>query len=167
MTNKKIALFQGSFDPFTRGHESIVNRILSIFDEVVVLVVPNSAKKGFLPTSMRVKIIEDTFAQEPRVSVRESNSLTIDVAREVGACCMVRGVRSTQDFEYEMGIAEVNRKFSGIETMLIYTLPQYGHISSTVVREWIKYGKDMTHYLPQALSPALRDEILNQHNNTK
>ena len=114
---KKIALFQGSFDPFTRGHQSIVNRALTIFDEVVVAVVHNSAKPGgFFPVDMRLKIAADAFRHQPRVKVVASDGLTIDVAKRVGACCLLRGVRSVQDFEYEMPIAEVNRQFSGIET---------------------------------------------------
>ena len=157
---KKIALFQGSFDPFTRGHQSIVNRALTIFDEVVVAVVHNSAKHGgFFPVDMRLKIAADAFRHQPRVKVVASDGLTIDVAKRVGACCLLRGVRSVQDFEYEMPIAEVNRQFSGIETMLIYTLPQLSHINSTVVREWLKHGKDMTHYLPEGLSVELLKEI--------
>lgn len=157
---KKTALFQGSFDPFTRGHQAIVNRALSIFDEVVVAVVHNSAKpSGYFPVEMRLRIAADAFRHEPRVKVVASEGLTIDVAKQVGACCLLRGVRSTADFDYEMPIAEVNRQFSGIETMLIYTLPQHSHINSTVVREWLKHGKDMTHYLPEGLSEALLKEI--------
>ncbi len=158
---KKIALFQGSFDPFTRGHESIVLRALSIFDEVVVTVVHNSAKpSGMFPVEARVAIIADTFAHEPRVRVMASEGLTIEVAKQVGACCLLRGVRSAADFDYEQQIAEVNRQFSGIESMLISTLPQHSHISSTVVREWLKFGRDMTGYLPEGLSPQMRQRVL-------
>lgn len=161
--SNKIALFQGSFDPFTRGHESIVQRALTIFDQVVVLVVHNSLKHGFFDVDTRVKIIEDTFCNEPRVRVMASDGLTIDVARQVGACCFIRGVRTVQDYEYEMGIAEVNLKFSGIETMLLYTRPELSHISSTIVREWLKYGKDMTGYLPQGLSKPMLTHLLTRH----
>ncbi len=158
---KKIALFQGSFDPFTRGHESIVERALTMFDEVVVLVVHNSAKQGFFPVKTRVKIIEEAFKNEVRVKVMASEGLTVEVAKTVGACCFLRGVRTVQDYEYEMNIADVNRRFSGVETVLLYTLPEFSHISSTIVREWLKYGKDMTEYLPANLSPTLMKEILN------
>lgn len=156
---KKIALFQGSFDPFTRGHQSIVERALTIFDEVVILVVRNHAKKGLFPFEMRQRIIECTFSKQPRVRVLSSEGLTINVAKEVGACALLRGVRTVQDYEYEMSIADVNRRFSGIETILLYTLPEYSHISSTIVREWFKYGKDMTDYLPTGLSPELIAQI--------
>lgn len=160
MNSKKKALFQGSFDPFTRGHESIVQRALTIFDEVIVLVVHNSAKSGFFTLETRKKIIENAFRDEPRVKVMASEGLTINVAKEEGVCSLIRGVRTVQDFEYEMGIAEVNLKFSGIETILLYTLPEFSHISSTIVREWLKFGKDMTEYLPSNLEPALMKQIL-------
>lgn len=158
--SKKKALFQGSFDPFTRGHESIVQRALTIFDEVIVLIVHNSAKTGFFPLEMRKKIIENTFRNESRVKVMTSEGLTVNVAQREGVCCFVRGVRTVRDYEYEMSIAEVNLKFSGIETILFYTLPQFSHISSTLVREWLKYGKDMTEYLPANLDPELLQQIL-------
>lgn len=162
MSNEKIAVFQGSFDPFTRGHESIVQRALNIFDRVVVLVVHNSLKQGYFDVDTRVRIIEDTFSGEPRVSVMASDGLTVNVAKQVGACCFVRGVRTVQDYEYEMSIAEVNLKFSGIETLLLYTLPEFSHISSTIVREWLKYGKDMTEYLPKGLSPHMLAQVLSK-----
>lgn len=156
----KIALFQGSFDPFTRGHESIVRRGLSVFDEVVVVVVRNSLKHYYFSEDVRRRIIESTFRDEPRVRVMVSDKMTIDVAQEVGACCLLRGVRSVQDFEYEIPIAEVNRRHSGIETLLLYTLPEYADINSTVVREWIKWGRDMTDYLPSNLEPELLKQVL-------
>ena len=112
MANKRIALFQGSFDPFTRGHESIVMRALSIFDEVVIAVVHNSQKHGFLPVDLRARLIEDAFKGESRVKVVCSEGLTVNIAKEVGACCLLRGVRNTIDFEYEKGNAEVNLRLS-------------------------------------------------------
>lgn len=160
MDKKRIAMFQGSFDPFTRGHESIVLRALSVFDEVVVVVVRNSLKRYYFSEDLRRRIIESAFASEPRVRVVVSDKMSIDAAREVGACCLLRGVRSVADFEYEMGIAEVNRQQSGLETLLLYTLPQYSHISSTIVREWIKWGKDMTSYLPAGMAPSVLREVL-------
>lgn len=158
---KKIAMFQGSFDPFTRGHESVVLRALSIFDEVVVVVASNSLKRYYFSEEMRLRIIESTFASEPRVRVMASDKMTIDAAREERACCLLRGVRTVRDFEYETAIAEANRLNSGIETLLLYPLPQYSHISSTIVREWLKWGKDMTSYLPQGIAPDVLHAVLN------
>lgn len=145
---KRIAMFQGSFDPFTRGHESIVRRALPLFDEIVIAVVSNIAKKPFMNLNNRLQFIKHVFASEPRVRVVASAGLTIDVAREVGATCLLRGVRMIQDFENEMHMAEINRRIGGIETVLLYTLPEYSHISSTVVRELYSYGQDVSEYLP-------------------
>ena len=145
---KRIAMFQGSFDPFTRGHESIVRRALPLFDEIVIAVVSNIAKKPFMNLNNRLQFIKHVFASEPRVRVVASAGLTVDVAREVGATCLLRGVRMIQDFENEMHMAEINRRIGGIETVLLYTLPEYSHISSTVVRELYSYGQDVSEYLP-------------------
>lgn len=144
----RIAMFQGSFDPFTRGHESIVLRALPLFDEIVIAVVNNIAKKSFMSLDSRMEFIKSVFAQEPRVRVVASDGLTVDMAREVGATCLLRGVRMIQDFENEMHMAEINRRLGGIETVLLYTLPEYSHISSTIVRELYSYHRDVSEYLP-------------------
>ncbi|MDO4511149.1 MAG: pantetheine-phosphate adenylyltransferase [Bacteroidales bacterium] len=159
MAKKRIALFQGSFDPFTRGHESIVKRALSIFDEVVVAVVCNSQKRGFLPADMRVKVIEDAFRGEERVKVVCSDGLTVDVAKEVGACCLLRGIRNAIDYEYEKGNAEVNLRLSGIETIYLTTSPELSHVSSTIVRELLKFDKNIKDYMPAGLSSEMLNEV--------
>ena len=145
---KRIAMFQGSFDPFTRGHESIVLRALPLFDEIVVAVVSNIAKKPFMSLDNRLEFIKQVFAHEPKVRVVASEGLTVDVAREVGATCLLRGVRMIQDFENEMHMAEINRRLGGVETVLLYTLPEFSHISSTIVRELFNYNQDVSEYLP-------------------
>ena len=146
--SKKIAMFQGSFDPFTRGHESIVRRALPLFDGVVIAVVNNITKKAFMSLENRMALIKAVFADEPRIRVISSQGLTVDVAREVGATCLLRGVRMIQDFENEMHMAEINRRLGGIETVLLYTLPEFSHISSTIVRELYSYHQDVSDYLP-------------------
>ncbi len=153
--NKRIAMFQGSFDPFTRGHESIVRRSLPLFDEIVVAVVSNIAKKPFMSLDNRLEFIKQVFAAEPRVRVVASEGLTVDVAREVGATCLLRGVRMIQDFENEMHMAEINRRLGGIETVLLYTLPEFSHISSTIVRELYNYNQDISEYIPESVDIKL------------
>ena len=148
-TGERIALFPGSFDPFTRGHESIVRRALPMFDRVVIAIGVNGDKKPFMTSEQRKAWIESVFADEPRVQVIAHNGLTVDAARSVGAQFIVRGVRLIQDFEVEKHLAEVNRDLTGIETILLYTLPEDSHISSSVVRELIRYGQDVTRYLPK------------------
>lgn len=145
---KKVAMFQGSFDPFTLGHESIVRRALPLFDEIVVAVVSNIAKQPFMSLENRMEFIKKIFADEPKIKVVASDGLTVDVAREVGASCLLRGVRMIQDFENEMNMAQVNRHLSGIETVLLYTLPEFSHISSSIVRELHRYGQDVSDMLP-------------------
>ena len=158
----RVALFPGSFDPFTRGHESIVRRALSVFDKIVVAIVANSEKHSLLTVEERREMIESAFRNEPRVEVTVFSGLTATLAANVGSSCILRGVRMVKDFEYEMNIAEVNRELSGLETVLLYTLPQYSYISSTIVREMVKYGQKITHLLPEELEPRFV-EMLSQN----
>ncbi len=146
---KRVALFPGSFDPFTRGHESIVKRALPLFDRFVIAIGVNADKRSFMTTEQRKELIERVFKDDPRIQVIAYSGLTVDVAREVGAGFIVRGVRLIQDFENEKHLAEVNRDLTGIETILLYTLPEYSHISSSIVRELLRYGQDVSRYLPE------------------
>ena len=145
----RIALFPGSFDPFTRGHESIVRRALPLFDEVVIAIGINCEKPGFMTMEQRKAWIESVFNDEPRVRVVTYSGLTVDVARDCHAQFILRGVRMIQDFENEMHMAEVNRNLSGIETILLYTLPEDSHVSSSIVRELARFGQDITDLLPK------------------
>ena len=153
--SRRIALFPGSFDPFTVGHESIVERALPLFDEIVIAIGINYNKLTLTTLEERVAWIEGIFRDEPRVKVISYNGLTVDAAKKCGATFMLRGVRMIQDFEYEKNLAEVNRALSGIETVLLYTLPEYSHISSSIVRELVKYGQDVRAYLPRHCDPSL------------
>lgn len=145
---EKKALFAGTFDPYTRGHHSIVTRALAMFDKVVVAIGRNAAKSTICSIDERMESIARLYADEPRVEVVTYEGLTTDYAREVGACCLLRGVRSVKDFEYERDLADVNRVISGIETVIMVSEPQYAAISSSVVRELMSYGKDVTEFLP-------------------
>ena len=146
---KSVALFPGSFDPFTRGHESIVRRALPLFDKFVIAIGVNADKRSFMSMEQRQSWIERVFKDDPRVEVITYSGMTVDAAREVGAAFIVRGVRLIQDFENEKHLAEVNRDLTGIETILLYTLPEYSHISSSIVRELARYGQDVSAYLPE------------------
>lgn len=147
----RVAIFPGSFDPFTRGHESIVRRALPLFDKFVIAIGVNADKHAMMTMEQRTAWIQTVFKDEPRVQVIAYSGLTVDVAREVCAQYIVRGVRLIQDFENEKHLAEVNRDLTGIETILLYTLPEYSHISSSIVRELARYGQDVSPYLPQGL----------------
>ena len=152
---KRVALFPGSFDPFTRGHESIVRRALPLFDKFVIAIGVNADKRAFMTMEQRLAWIEQVFKDEPRVQVVTYTGMTVDVARKVGARFIVRGVRLIQDFENEKHLAEVNRDLTGIETILLYTLPEDSHISSSIVRELARYGQDVSAYLPKDADMSL------------
>lgn len=142
------AIFPGSFDPFTKGHYDIVLRALNLFDEIVIAIGRNSVKHDSFPLAEREQAIRDAFKAEPRVRVTTYEGLTIDLAKEQEAQFILRGVRSVQDFEYERSMAEANRQLGGIETVLLYTRPEYAHISSTLVRDLYAHHCDITPYLP-------------------
>lgn len=141
--------YAGSFDPFTVGHKSIVDRALAIFDTVTVGIGYNESKPGALYTPQeRAESILRIYAGEPRVEVMTYKGLTVDAARQVGATSLVRGVRSAADFESERTMADVNRQISGLETVLLVAIPEYESVSSSMVRELIHNGYDVSRYLP-------------------
>jgi pantetheine-phosphate adenylyltransferase len=144
----KKAIFPGSFDPFTIGHYSVVKRGLELFDHITIGVGSNCSKKSFFTLEKRLDIIRQAFHDEPRVSVKAYDSLTIDFAKEEEADFILRGVRSANDFEYEKSIADINKRLSSIETVLLFTEPQYSAVSSTIVRDLLNYGKDVAAFLP-------------------
>lgn len=150
-SSKRIALFPGTFDPFTIGHESLIRRGLELMDEIVIAIGLNESKKAYFPLEKRLQIIRTLYQNEPRVRVESYNSLTIEYAREVNAKFILRGIRSVNDFEYEKTIADMNRTISGIETFVLFTEPALTHISSTLVRELLKYGHPVTDFIPQGV----------------
>ncbi len=141
-------LFPGSFDPFTLGHADIVRRALGLFDEVVIAVGYNEQKAGWMPVAERVAAIKRLYADEPRVAVESYTGLTVDFAKEQGITAIVRGVRTSADFEYELQMADVNRQLSGIETVFLPASPQYASLSSSLVRELAHFGHDISPFLP-------------------
>lgn len=147
----KKAIFPGSFDPFTLGHHSIVKRALSFMDEVIVGIGINEGKRSLIPVEKRVDMIRRLYADEPRVKVEAYSGLTVDFAREQAAEFIIRGIRTVKDFEYEEGIADINRKLTGIETIFLFTEPELASVSSSVVRELLHYGKDVSMFLPEGM----------------
>jgi pantetheine-phosphate adenylyltransferase len=145
---KKIALFPGTFDPFTIGHLSLIERGLQLVDEIVIAIGINPNKNTFYSLEQRTQTISALFKDNPRISVRTYDSLTADFAKLMGARFILRGIRSVNDFEYEKNIADVNRQLSGIETFVLFTEPEHTHISSSIVRELLSYGKDVSDFVP-------------------
>lgn len=147
----KIAIFPGTFDPFTIGHYSVVKRALTFMDEVIVGIGVNEKKKTCFPVEKRVEMIRRLYADEPRIRVEAYSGLTVDFAREKGAGFIIRGIRTVHDFEYEETIADINRKLAGVETILLFTEPELTSVSSTIVRELLHYQKDVSAFLPEGL----------------
>ncbi|MCQ2334387.1 MAG: pantetheine-phosphate adenylyltransferase [Paludibacteraceae bacterium] len=148
----KRAIFPGTFDPFTIGHQDIVLRALPLFDEIIIAIGTNHLKSPTFSEDKRLQDIKHAFANEPRVKVALYEGLTIDFAKQVDAHIILRGVRCVVDFEYERSMAEANRELAGeypIETVILYTSPQYAHISSTLIRDLQKHQQDISKYLPK------------------
>lgn len=144
----KTALFAGSFDPFTKGHYALLKRALTMFDRIVVGIGINSGKNCMFSIEERVAKIEKAFADESRIEVKVYDCLTMDFAKEIGADVLLRGVRSVKDFEYEREIADMNLRLGGVDTVLLISEPEHSSISSSVVRELMRYGKDVSALLP-------------------
>lgn len=147
-SGRGLALYPGSFDPFTLGHADIVRRALGLFGEVVIAVGYNEQKKGWMPVEERVASIKRLYAGEPRITVESYTGLTADFARERGITAIVRGVRTVADFEYELQLADVNRRLTGIETIMLPASPELASLSSSIVRELAHFGHDISEFLP-------------------
>lgn len=147
----KRAIFPGTFDPFTIGHYSVVKRALTFMDEIIIGIGINDSKRTWFPTDKRVEMVKKLYADEPHVRVEAYDNLTVDFAIQHDADFIIRGIRTVRDFEYEETIADINRKLAGIETILLFTEPELTSVSSTIVRELLQYGKDVTPFLPEGL----------------
>lgn len=151
MTHKsadRTALFAGSFDPYTIGHHSLVERALPLFDRIIIAIGENSGKSSSLSVNERINRISELYAGNSKIKVISYNGLTVDTCKAEGAKWLLRGVRSVADFEYERNLADINRKISGIETVILFTLPEHACVSSSVVRELAHYGYDTEPFLP-------------------
>lgn len=146
---ERVAVFPGTFDPFTTGHLSIVTRGLELFDRIVVAVGVNGGKHSGSSAEMRVDAIREIFADEPRVKAVSYAGLTVEVAEAEGARFLLRGVRSVADYEYERSLADINRNISNIETVILYALPELSVVSSSMVRELARYGRDISRFIPK------------------
>jgi pantetheine-phosphate adenylyltransferase len=159
MTAQRTALCAGSFDPLTRGHEDVVRRALAIADRLVVAVShsPTSAKSAMFSVDERVEMIREAFADEPRVEAADFQGLLVDFARRVGATVLIRGVRSVADWEYELGMAQMNRKLSpGLETVFLAADPEHGFVTGTLVRQVASLGGDVSGFVSPAVLQRLR-----------
>jgi pantetheine-phosphate adenylyltransferase len=150
---KRIALFPGSFDPFTKGHEDIVLRGLQLFDEIIIAVGYNSGKtQRYFPIDFMIAKIKETFTNKPSITVQTYSELTAEFAKKNHARYLLRGLRNTTDFEYENSIAQVNKHLNGeLESVFLITSPQFASISSSIIREVHRYKGDVSGLLPYKL----------------
>ena len=148
----RIAVFPGSFDPITKGHESIVRRGLALFDEIIIGIGYNTNKHYFFSQDRREHFISKTFEGEPKIKVMRYSGLTVNFCKEIGAGYILRGLRTSADFEFERAIAQMNRSMSdGVETVFIVSDPSLSHISSTIVRDILLYQGDVSAFVPDSI----------------
>ena len=147
----KIAVFPGSFDPITLGHLDIVERAIPLFDQIIVAIGTNTAKKNMWSTEERQEFIQKTFADHPPVIVKTYQGLTADFCKDEGAQFILRGLRNTTDFNYEQTIAQANQKVNGVDSVFIICSPEYSHISSSIVREIARNGGNIESLVPASV----------------
>ena len=149
---KKIAVFPGSFDPVTKGHESIVVRAVPLFDEIIVAIGENSEKKGYFNIENRLKWIKKVFEKYPSVSVVTYKGLTVELCKKLNANYILRGLRTSADFEFERNIGQINKSIEPkIETIFLLTASEYTHLNSSIVREIHKYKGDVKQFIPDGI----------------
>ncbi len=158
------AVFPGSFDPVTLGHYDIIERSLTLFDEVILAIGVNAAKKYMFSLEQRKSFLEETFKNEPKIKVMTYKGLTIDFCNEQDAGFILRGLRNPGDFEFEKAIAHTNRKLSGIETVFLLTSSGKSYISSSIVRDVIRNGGDCSSLVPDVVKPCANEIWKNQNN---
>ena len=149
---ERVAVFPGSFDPITIGHESIIRRGCSLFDRIIVAIGENAEKQSYFDINKRMNFIEQTFANEPKVSVAKYSGLTVDYCKKVGAQYLLRGLRTSADFEFERSIGQVNKKlYPEIETIFLLTAPEHTSLNSSIVRDILRNGGDASPFVPAAI----------------
>jgi pantetheine-phosphate adenylyltransferase len=145
-------VFPGSFDPFTIGHANLVDRAQKLFDQVIIAIGYNEQKAGWLPIDERVRALKELYKDNPRIIVEKYTGLTVDFAQSIGSRFILRGVRSVKDYEYELGIADINARLADVETVVLLADPTISGISSSVVRELFHFGRDINPWLPLGLN---------------
>lgn len=157
----KIAVFPGSFDPITRGHESIILRALPVFDEIIIALGENTEKKSFFPLETRLKWLELVFLYEPKIRIVKYSGLTVDFCRKMNAGYILRGLRTSADFEFERTIGLMNKAiYPAIETVFLLSAPEYAALSSSVVRDILKNGGDVENFVPEKIAAEIHKHAL-------
>jgi pantetheine-phosphate adenylyltransferase len=150
---KKIAVFPGSFDPITKGHESIIRRALPMFDEIIVAIGENSNKSEYFPVETRLQWIRQVFADIPEVKVERYEGLTVEFCRKMKANYIIRGLRTSVDFEFERSIGQMNKKiYPDVETVFLLTTPEFSALNSSILRDILRHGGDVSQFVPNGIS---------------
>jgi pantetheine-phosphate adenylyltransferase len=150
---RKIAVFPGSFDPFTVGHEDIVLRAMDLFDEIIVAIGVHSTKQPLLKIESRVEMVNKVFESYPRVHADAFEGLTVDYCRKVHATHMLRGIRTAADFEYERAIAQINKRMlPSVESIFLLTSPEHTPVNSTIIRDIIRNNGDVSQFIPKGIN---------------
>jgi len=148
----KIAVFPGSFDPITVGHESIISRALPMFDKIIIGVGINAEKEAYFPIEKRISFIKTVFEKETKIEVFKYKGLTVDFCKEMGAHYIVRGLRTSADFEFERTVAQVNKTiYPDIDTVFMLTMPEHTMINSSIVRDILRNGGDVSQFIPDKI----------------
>lgn len=149
---ERIAVFPGSFDPITKGHESIIRRALPLFDKIVVAIGENAEKSGFFTIEQRKQWISEVFEDSPKVQAASYSGLTVNYCKSINAGFILRGLRTSADFEFERGIGQINKQiFPSIETIFLLSLPEHTSLNSSIVRDIIRHGGDVSLFIPDGL----------------
>ncbi len=147
---ERIAVFPGSFDPITKGHETIITRAIPLFDKIIVAIGVNAEKPGFFPVEKRLQWLKDVFAKHPSVEVDSYTGLTVEYCKQKNAGFILRGLRTSADFEFERSIGQVNKKmYPSIETIFLLTTPEHTALTSSIVRDIIRHNGDITPFVPE------------------
>jgi len=150
---EKVAVFPGSFDPFTVGHESVVLRALTLFDKIIIAVGYNANKKSLFSIEQRLAIISKVFENEPRIEVVSFEGLTVDLCKRINVSFILRGLRTSDDFEFERAVGQVNKAMNPeIESVYLLTAPEHSFVNSSVVREIIMHNGDPTQFIPKSIN---------------
>jgi pantetheine-phosphate adenylyltransferase len=158
-SEKKRAVCPGSFDPVTLGHLDIVGRVAGLFDEVVVAVLVNERKQGMFTVDERIAMLRETTADLPNVTIDSFNGLLVDYCTANDVRAIVKGLRAVTDFDYELQMAQMNQRLSGVDTLFMSTSPEYSFVSSSLVKEVATYGGDVAHLLPESIHRQLVERI--------
>lgn len=157
---ERIAVFPGSFDPITCGHESVIRRAAPLFDKIIVAIGLNSQKQGYFSNELRVQMIEATFADCPTVVCAQYSGLTVEYCKKVGAQYLLRGLRTSADFEFERSIGQINKQLEvGIETIFMLTQPEHTPLNSSIIRDILKHDGKVDQFVPKAAWKIIQENI--------